>query len=269
MVCEGDDRLRDRDATRTSLSATMTGTRTTARAAALSAMLGLAAVSWVVAVRQMNGMDMGVATELDSFAFFVALWVPMMAAMMLPGAVPAVSSLIRIDGRALAAPLFAGSYLAVWTMVGLAVYVLYQPHGTLRRRRIDGRGRRLRAHAAQTRLPPALARERPLGIRVRDLPRRLEHRADGDAAGTWHHERHLDGGRRRIHPRPQAFAAASIHRRAARVDDHRPRNLDRRRTVGGPRNRAGDVNVSSAWLTLDVTTRKGKESDDAAQDRNT
>jgi hypothetical protein len=37
----------------------------------------------------------------------------MMAAMMLPGAVPAVSSFIRANGRELAAPLFAGSYLAV------------------------------------------------------------------------------------------------------------------------------------------------------------
>jgi predicted metal-binding membrane protein len=61
---------------------------------------------------------------------FVAVWVPMMAAMMLPGAAPAVSRSIRIDGRALAAPLFAGSYLAVWTAVGLVVYALYQPHGT-------------------------------------------------------------------------------------------------------------------------------------------
>jgi predicted metal-binding membrane protein len=103
---------------------------TAARAAALSAMLGLAAASWVVALHQMNGMDMGVATELGSLAFFVAAWVPMMAAMMLPGAVPAVSSFIRIDGRVLAAPLFAGSYLAVWTTVGLAVYALYRPHGT-------------------------------------------------------------------------------------------------------------------------------------------
>jgi predicted metal-binding membrane protein len=92
--------------------------------------LGLAAASWVVALHQMNGMDMGVATELGSFAFFVAAWVPMMAAMMLPGAVPAVSSFIRIDGRVLAAPVFATSYLALWAMVGLAVYVLYQPHGT-------------------------------------------------------------------------------------------------------------------------------------------
>jgi predicted metal-binding membrane protein len=53
-----------------------------------------------------------------------------MAAMMLPGAVPAVSSFIRAKGRALAAPLFAGSYLAVWTLVGLAVYAVYQPHGS-------------------------------------------------------------------------------------------------------------------------------------------
>jgi hypothetical protein len=42
------------------------------RHAALTATLGLAAASWVVAVRQMNGMDMGVATRLGSFAFFVA-----------------------------------------------------------------------------------------------------------------------------------------------------------------------------------------------------
>jgi predicted metal-binding membrane protein len=75
-------------------------------------------------------MDMGVATELGSFAFFVAAWVPMMAAMMLPGAVPAVSRFIRSDGHVLAALLFAGSYLAVWTVIGLGVYALYRPHGT-------------------------------------------------------------------------------------------------------------------------------------------
>ncbi|MGH2653352.1 MAG: hypothetical protein ACRDKA_15670 [Actinomycetota bacterium] len=51
----------------------MTSARTAATAAALAATLGLAGASWVVAVRQMNGMDMGGATELGSFAFFVAL----------------------------------------------------------------------------------------------------------------------------------------------------------------------------------------------------
>jgi predicted metal-binding membrane protein len=100
------------------------------RATTLAATLGVAAASWAVAVQQMSGMDMGVATELGSPAFFVAVWVPMMAAMMLPGAVPAVSRFVRVNGRALAAPLFAGSYLAVWTLVGLGVYALYQPHAT-------------------------------------------------------------------------------------------------------------------------------------------
>ena len=99
--------------------------------AALTATLGLAAASWVVAVRQMNGMDMGVATRLGSFGFFVALWVSMMAAMMLPGAVPAVLRSAHASGRVRAVPLFVGSYLAVWTLVGVAVYALYRPHGYL------------------------------------------------------------------------------------------------------------------------------------------
>jgi predicted metal-binding membrane protein len=77
----------------------------------------------------MNGMDMGVSTELGSFAFFAAAWVPMMAAMMLPGAVPAVSRRARGNGWVRAVPLFAASYVAVWTVVGLVAYGLYQPHG--------------------------------------------------------------------------------------------------------------------------------------------
>jgi predicted metal-binding membrane protein len=108
----------------------MTSTRTAAAVAALTATLGLAAASWVVAVQQMNGMDMGVATELGSFAFFVALWASMMAAMMLPGAAPAVLTLACASGRVRAVPLFVVSYLSVWTLVGLAVYALYRPHGS-------------------------------------------------------------------------------------------------------------------------------------------
>src|SRR5260221_5718937 len=104
--------------------------RTSATTAALTATLGLAAASWVVAVRQMNGMDMGVATQLGSFAFFVALWVAMMAAMMLPGSAPAC--LRRAHARGLRpVPLFVGAYLAVRTLVGLGVYALYRPHGSV------------------------------------------------------------------------------------------------------------------------------------------
>jgi predicted metal-binding membrane protein len=58
----------------------------------------------------------------------------MMAAMMLPGAAPAVvrHAQARSGGQGgQAVPLFVGSYLAVWTLVGVAVYTLYRPHGTV------------------------------------------------------------------------------------------------------------------------------------------
>jgi predicted metal-binding membrane protein len=102
---------------------------TSTRAAQLIVVVGLAEACWVIALQQMSGMDTGTATELGSFGFFVAVWVSMMAAMMLPGAVPAAARFVRTSGGALAVPLFAASYLAVWTLVGLAVYAVYRPHG--------------------------------------------------------------------------------------------------------------------------------------------
>jgi predicted metal-binding membrane protein len=107
----------------------LTAGSASARSAALAATLGLAAASWVIAVWQMRGMDMGVATRLGSFAFFIAVWVVMMAAMMLPGAAPAVLRQAQASGWVRAVPLFIGSYLAVWAVVGAAVYALYRPHG--------------------------------------------------------------------------------------------------------------------------------------------
>jgi predicted metal-binding membrane protein len=104
--------------------------QTTAPSIAPAATLGLAAASWALAVDRMDGMDMGVATEIGSFASFVTAWVSMMAAMMLPGALPAVAMRARSRRPELAVPLFVGSYLAVWSIVGLAVYALYRPHGT-------------------------------------------------------------------------------------------------------------------------------------------
>jgi len=100
-----------------------------AAALGAAAALGLAAAAWVVTVGRMNGMDMGVATRLGSFTFFAALWAWMMAAMMLPGAAPAVARRARAGGVA-AVPVFVVSYLAVWALIGLAVYALYRPHGT-------------------------------------------------------------------------------------------------------------------------------------------
>jgi predicted metal-binding membrane protein len=112
------------------LSARMTTAGIARTAAVLTAIVGLAAASWVVAVRQMNGMDMGTATRLGSFTFFAVLWVWMMAAMMLPGAIPAVVRRTQASGVG-AIPGFVGSYLAVWALVGIAVYAIYRPHGSV------------------------------------------------------------------------------------------------------------------------------------------
>lgn len=105
---------------------------TTARlTGALAVTFGGAAAGWVVAIWRMTGMDMGVATRLGSFTFFTAVWVAMMAAMMLPGAAPAVARRARITGTISAAALFTCAYLTIWAVAGLAAYGLDRPHGSL------------------------------------------------------------------------------------------------------------------------------------------
>jgi predicted metal-binding membrane protein len=97
----------------------------------LSATLGLAAACWAAAAWLMHGMDMGVATQPGAFGFFAAAWVTMMAAMMLPGAAPAVARHTRSAGNGRAALPFVGSYLAIWALTGVVAYALDRPHGTL------------------------------------------------------------------------------------------------------------------------------------------
>jgi predicted metal-binding membrane protein len=57
-------------------------------------------------------------------------WVPMMAAMMLPSAAPAIARRARERDGVLAAPAFAGWYLVVWLLAALAVYAVYEPPGS-------------------------------------------------------------------------------------------------------------------------------------------
>jgi predicted metal-binding membrane protein len=57
--------------------------------------------------------------------------VPMMAAMMLPSAVPAIARRTRERDGVLAAPLFAGSYLGTWALAALAMCLLYRPPGAV------------------------------------------------------------------------------------------------------------------------------------------
>src|SRR6516165_9258568 len=90
----------------------------------LAATLALASACWAAAAWLMDGMDMGVATRPGSFGFFAAAWVTMMAAMMLPGAAPAVARRARVSGKVRAAPPFAGSYLAIWALAGVVAFAL-------------------------------------------------------------------------------------------------------------------------------------------------
>ena len=97
----------------------------------LAGTIGLAVACWVVAAWLMTGMDMGLATRPGSIGFFAAAWVTMMAAMMLPGAAPAVARHAIARGNAWAALTFAGLYLAIWVLAGFVAYALDRPHGTL------------------------------------------------------------------------------------------------------------------------------------------
>jgi predicted metal-binding membrane protein len=110
---------------------TVQARRPSGPAISAAAVLVLAAACWAVAAWLMHGMDMGLATPAGSFGFFAAAWVTMMAAMMLPGAAPAIARHFRVRGTAQAALTFTAAYLAVWAVAGLAAYALDRPHGPL------------------------------------------------------------------------------------------------------------------------------------------
>src|SRR4051794_6986251 len=89
--------------------------------ATIAALLLLVGVAWAFSVQRMTGMDMGMSSSLGSLPFFVVTWTAMMAAMMLPSALPAA---LGLDGLA---PLgFAASYVAVLGLVGMAAFAAYR-----------------------------------------------------------------------------------------------------------------------------------------------
>jgi predicted metal-binding membrane protein len=84
-----------------------------------TALLLLVGAAWAVSVQRMTGMDMG--ADLGSLSFFAVTWTAMMAAMMLPSALPAA---LGLDGFA---PLgFAMSYVAVWCLAGFFAFAAYR-----------------------------------------------------------------------------------------------------------------------------------------------
>jgi hypothetical protein len=77
----------------------------------------VAAGAWAVTGERMGGMDAGPGTELRGLGWFAAVWVTMMAAMMLPSIAPMVVAHpgVRIG----ATPAFVAGYLLTWGAVGL------------------------------------------------------------------------------------------------------------------------------------------------------
>jgi len=96
------------------------------RLALVAVMLGLAAVSWWWTAREMQNMDGGPWTELGTAAWFLGVWVVMMAAMMFPSVAPTVALYSKLKHtRGLGAPLaFTSGYLLVWSGAGVVVYAL-------------------------------------------------------------------------------------------------------------------------------------------------
>jgi predicted metal-binding membrane protein len=104
----------------------------TAMAAAALTTVGLGCTAWVVAVQQMNDMNMTHTSGFGSFMSFTGWWVFMIAAMMLPSTAPALFKYAYFIDSVRAVLVFATSYLAVWTLVGVAlygVYPLYRSYG--------------------------------------------------------------------------------------------------------------------------------------------
>lgn len=96
-----------------------------------AATLMLSAAAWAVTVRRLDGMDMGVTTELGSLGSFTVMWVWMMTAMMVPGAVPSLVHRARQHRSTRSTSWFVATYLGVWALLGPAVYAVYRPHGTV------------------------------------------------------------------------------------------------------------------------------------------
>jgi predicted metal-binding membrane protein len=94
-------------------------------------LLALAAGGWWSTAARMRGMDDGPWTGLGSLGWFLGLWIAMMAAMMLPSAIPAVTLYAGLarDRTAVAPLFFVVGYLAVWAAAGLAAFALASAGG--------------------------------------------------------------------------------------------------------------------------------------------
>jgi predicted metal-binding membrane protein len=96
------------------------------------AFLIVAALAWALAIARSRAMD-DMAMGLGSIGPFVAGWAVMMAAMMLPSALPLVFEFARTaegrQGWRVATALLGATYLGMWLTFGLVCYALYTALG--------------------------------------------------------------------------------------------------------------------------------------------
>jgi predicted metal-binding membrane protein len=99
--------------------------------AVVLAVLAVAGVAWATLVhlsRSMAGMD-GMDAGLGPIESFATTWVVMIAAMMLPSAIPVVLEFARTAERRrgwqVATGVLAATYLGVWLIFGVVCYAIY------------------------------------------------------------------------------------------------------------------------------------------------
>lgn len=96
------------------------------------AFLIVAALAWALTIRLLSAMD-DMAMGLGAFGPFIASWAVMMAAMMLPSAIPLVFDFAQNAehrrGWQAATALLGATYLGVWVTFGLVCYMLYNAAG--------------------------------------------------------------------------------------------------------------------------------------------
>jgi predicted metal-binding membrane protein len=98
-----------------------------ARLGLVAFLVALAAVAWWSTIRSMGGMGASPGADLGALGWFVAVWIVMMAAMMLPAVSPTVALYARMTRqRGIARPAaFTSGYLVVWGAAGVAAYGVF------------------------------------------------------------------------------------------------------------------------------------------------
>ncbi len=95
-----------------------------------ASLLGVGLLTLAATIYLMGGMISGPGADLGQLGWFIGVWTPMMAAMMLPSVAPMVLTFARVTGerakrsQAVFVPtwIFILGYFAAWTAFGLAAY---------------------------------------------------------------------------------------------------------------------------------------------------